>query len=72
VNSGSGFVDATSRPNAHEWNPPTPLRFGARMWLRWRRRDVDQVTVDVGGQITTTAVLTVPMARGTDLDVFGT
>ncbi|HXI72366.1 MAG TPA: fibronectin type III domain-containing protein [Verrucomicrobiae bacterium] len=72
VNSGSGFVDATigqtpdsSSADTIEIRSPHVVTVAAPV-------TVDQVTVDVGAQITTTAVLTVTNGTGTDLDVFGT
>jgi hypothetical protein len=72
INSGSGFVDATSGQTPTSSSADTiEIRSGHTVTVT-APVTVDQVTVDAGGQITTTAALTLADGDGTDLDVFGT
>lgn len=68
---GSGFVDATSGQTPTSVSADTvEIRNGHTVTVA-APVTVDQVTVDAGGQIVTTAALTLADGDGTDMDVFG-
>ncbi|MDR3458409.1 MAG: fibronectin type III domain-containing protein [Verrucomicrobiae bacterium] len=70
IDPGTGFVDAISGQTPTSFSDTIEILTGHTVTVA-APVTADQVTVDAGGKIVTTAVLTINHGASTDLDVFG-